>query len=194
MPLVPLETTLFPADLFEQPATEGEARWWALHTRPRAEKMLARKFLGRRLGFFLPLQHRQRRHRGRRFAADLPLFPGYLFLHGDAQARLHALETNAIVRCLAVEDQQRLHADLLRVHRLIASGADLTPEGRLQPGSPVEVVAGPLAGLTGKVLRQGKRLTFFVEVQLLQRGVSVEVEGWMIRALDERPAAAAARS
>ena len=46
MPLLPPETTLYPSDLLARPADPGaEARWWVIHTRPRAEKNLARKLL-----------------------------------------------------------------------------------------------------------------------------------------------------
>jgi transcriptional antiterminator RfaH len=188
MPLLPLETYLAPENLLDRSAVELSAlgQWWVLHTRPRAEKTLARKFLGRGLAFYLPLYQRQWRTRGRLFSSHLPLFPGYVFLHGDAHARLQALETNAVVRFLPVADQPQLQEDLVRVHRLIASGAPLTPEGQLRPGSCVEVVAGPFAGMQGKVLKVGKRLKFLVEVRFLQQGVSVEVDGWMIRSLRER--------
>jgi len=120
------------------------------------------------------------RNGGRLFRSHLPLFPGYVFLHGDRDARLAALETNLLVNVLPVEDQQQLHADLARVYHLITSGAPLTPEERLQPGSRVEITRGALAGLEGKVIRRGKHLTLFVEVQFLQRAVSVEIESWMI--------------
>jgi len=40
--------------------------------------------------------------------------------------------------------------------------------------------------LEGKIIQRGKQMRFFVEVQLLQRGVSVEIEGWMIRLLNAR--------
>jgi transcriptional antiterminator RfaH len=169
MPLLPLETFLWPEDLLDRPAGEpAGGQWWALHTRPRAEKVLARKFLGRGLAFYLPVHRRQWRTRGRLFSSHRPLFPGYVFLHGDGHARLHALETNAVVRCLPVADHAQLQEDLLRVRRLIASGTSLTPEARLRPGSRVEVVAGPLAGMQGKVLKAGKRLKFLVEVRFLQ--------------------------
>jgi transcriptional antiterminator RfaH len=117
----------------------------------------------------------------------MPLFPGYLFLRGDAEARLHALETNQVVSTLPVADPARLQADLARVYRMMQAGMLLTPEEQLQPGAAVEIVAGPLAGLEGKILRRGKELRFFVEVRLLQRGVSVEIEGWMIRLLNASP-------
>src|SRR5262249_53553359 len=77
--------------------------------------------------------------------------------------------------------QQRLHADLGRVHRLITGPAAVTPEDGLSPGNPVEIVAGPFAGLTGKVVRRGGEVRFVVEVEFLRRAGRMEVEGWLIR-------------
>jgi transcriptional antiterminator RfaH len=44
----------------------------------------------------------------------------------------------------------------------------------------VEITSGPLAGLGGKVLKRGKKPKIFVEVEFLQRGVSAELEEWML--------------
>lgn len=177
MPLLELETSVYPDDLFQSQPASG--CWWVLHTRPRAEKNLVRKLLRDGCAFFLPLHERQWLSTGRLLRSYLPLFPSYVFLHGDPYARLVALKTNLVVNVLPVEDQAQLHADLVRVHQLIASGSLLTPEDRLQPGSKVEITSGSLAGLEGKILRRGKKTKFLVEVQFLQRGVSVELESWM---------------
>jgi transcription antitermination factor NusG len=185
MPLLPLEPFVFPDDLLDQSdqpaaAPEGSAPWWVLHTRPRAEKSLARRLLRATTPFFLPLCKRQWRHRGRLLCSYVPLFPGYVFLRADSQSVFKTLETNLVARVLPVPDQAQLHGDLSRVYCLIASDAPLTPEERLKPGALVEIISGPLAGLEGKVLRRGKQLKFIVEVQFLQSGVSVEIESWMI--------------
>src|SRR5689334_5793404 len=136
MPLLPLEPFVSPPTLFvDGPPGAGDSRrWWVLHTRPRAEKSLARRCLRRGVSFFLPLHKRQWRSRGRLLCSHVPLFPGYLFLHDDEGGRVAALETNLVARCLPVEDQAQLYADLDRVHRLIVAEAPLTPEERLQPG------------------------------------------------------------
>jgi transcriptional antiterminator RfaH len=178
-----LEPFLHPEGLFTNSGVgeENSFLWWVLHTKPRTEKTLARRFLDRDLSFFLPLYQREWRSKGRLLRSHLPLFPGYIFLRGNEEARLHALETNLVARWLPVTDQQRLHLDLARVHRLITSDAPLTPEERLLPGTPVEITRGPLVGLEGVVIRRGKQLKVFVEVQFLQRGVSVEIESWMIQ-------------
>jgi transcriptional antiterminator RfaH len=189
MPVLPLEPFVYPNDLFDRaPELEPASRqWWVLHTRPRAEKALARQLLQHGISFFLPLFQRERPFRGRLVTSHLPLFPGYVFLLGDQQARLKALMTNTVAQTLTVTDQQELHTDLTRVYSLMASGAALTPEQRLQPGSWVQITRGPLAGLEGKILRRGKRLTFVIEVHFLQRGASVEIDRWMIEPLDSQP-------
>jgi transcriptional antiterminator RfaH len=186
MPLLPMEPFVYPEELLSEPPPdrEGSSRWWVLHTRPRAEKALARKFMEGRLPFFLPLYQRQWRKQGRLFKSHNPLFPGYIFLQGDEQVRVQALTTNMIARWLPVADQPRLHSDLARVYRLIRADAVMTPEDHLVPGTAVAITAGPLAGLTGTVLRRGKQLRIFVEVQILQRGVSVEIETWMIEPVE----------
>src|SRR5262249_5740484 len=188
MPLLPLEPYLFPAELFEPAAVAPASsdRWWVLHSRPRAEKALARQFLAKRLTFFRPLYQRQWRSNGRLQSSHLPLFPGYIFLRGDDEARVAALMTNQVANVLPVVDQEGLFLDLTRVHHLVTSGSALTPEEHLEPGTLAETAAGPLAGLEGKILRRGKKLHFFIEVRLLQQGVSVEIESWMFQPVQRR--------
>jgi transcriptional antiterminator RfaH len=192
MPLLPPEPFIYPDDLLTGDAADAAAgpsdlpRWWILHCKPRAEKALARRVLSRSVGFFLPQYLRQWRSRGRSFSSHLPLFPGYLFLHADEPARGMALETNLVASCLPVPDQAGLRADLGRVLRLMTLDLPLAPEEQLAPGDRVEIVAGPLAGLEGRLLRRGKGLRFTVEVRMLKQGVSVEVERWMFRPLAQR--------
>jgi transcriptional antiterminator RfaH len=182
MPVLPLEPFVFPQDLFTEARTFGESssRWWVLHTRPRSEKALARSLLQHNISFFLPLFQRERLHRSRITTSHLPLFPGYVFLLGDNEARVQALTTNTVAQTLPVGNQPELHNDLVRVFHLMSSGAPLTPEERLLPGTLVEITAGPLAGMEGKIIRRGRRLKFFIEVHFLQRGASVEIDSWMI--------------
>jgi transcriptional antiterminator RfaH len=185
VPILPPEPYVYPEDLFSRPAPPGDApqRWWALHTRPRAEKALSRGCLSRRLPFFLPVSRRHTYSRGRTLTSHVPLFPGYLFLLADEPGRVEALTTNLVVNCLPVPDQAELHADLSGVHRLMTSALPVEPEDRLPPGTPVEIVRGPLAGLRGKVIEQGKHLRFVVEVHFLQRGARVDIDGAMLEKL-----------
>ncbi len=182
MPILPPEPFLFPDDLFATaPAARPDGqRWWVLHTRPRAEKALSRKCGARRLPFFLPLRRNYTRSGGRTHTAHVPLFPGYVFLLADEEGRQSALATNLIARCLPVPDQAQLEDDLRGVHRLMASGMTVARAEQLPPGTPVEIVSGPLAGLRGKVVGKGRRVTFIIEVAFLHEGAHVEIDASML--------------
>ena len=61
---------------------------------------------------------------------------------------------------------------------------ELRPEERLEPGQPVRIIDGPLQGLEGKIVRRGKEWSFFIEVDFLQRGASVEIDATCFRPLE----------
>lgn len=189
MPILPPEPFLFPPDLF---STSPEAEWSVLHTRSRAEKALARWLLAASVRFFLPLYKKPWSSRGRTQTTYAPLFPGYLFLRGDADARHHALASNLVAHCLPVHDQDGLDADLSGVHRLMAGEVALTPVQALPAGSPVEVVEGPFAGMTGKLVR-GDTTRLLVEVRMINQGVAVEIDRAAVRPYTENGSAERAR-
>jgi transcriptional antiterminator RfaH len=193
MPLAALETCIYPDSLLAAPvegaatgtsANEGKPEWWVLHTRPRTEKSLARKLLSRAIGFYLPLYEHRLPSAGRVRTSYLPLFPSYVFLFGNAEERRQALETNLVAQTLPVADQPRLASDLQAVRRILETRQKVTPEERLLPGTPVRIIAGPLAGLTGVVTRRGRQLHFVIEVRFFAQGVATEIESWMLEPAD----------
>lgn len=192
MPLLEAEARTFPDTLFADPAFApgGAGRWWVLYTRARMEKSLARQLRAREVPFYLPVYKQTWEASGRVRSSYLPLFPGYVFLYGEEDARVAALETNLLSATIPVVDQQRLYDDLARVERVLGGEVPVTPEEQLPPGSPVEITAGTFQGLCGTVVRRGGQTRLVIEVEFLRRGVSIEVEEWALRLLD--PAAPSA--
>jgi transcriptional antiterminator RfaH len=175
MPILSSEPDLFPDHLFanKEYSVDTDESWWVLHTKPRQEKSLARELHGCKIGFFLPLIARQSQIRRQVYTSYIPLFAGYVFLHARSDERIAALGTSRVVQSLPVSDQEGLWRDLRQIHQLIHSGAPITPEDRLVPGTLVEVRHGPLAGLRGKILESASRRRFVVQVDFIQRGASV---------------------
>ncbi len=116
----------------------------------------------------------------------LPLFSSYLFLQANEDERVVALSSRRIVRILPVADQERLNNDLRQIHQLIAAGLSVTPEKTLLPGSPVEIISGPLCGLRGQVIRTAAGQRFLVRVDFIQQGASVLLDGCALVALHAR--------
>jgi transcriptional antiterminator RfaH len=179
MPLLDEEPPLFPAGLFDptlDPAVLQDKTWWVLHTKPRQEKSLARDLFSRQVPFYLPQTLKRWRLRGRMMKSHVPLFAGYLFLMADAKDRITALTTNRIVQSIKVPDQAQLWSDLRQIHKLIATGAPVTPEDKLGPGDLVEIRSGSLAGLRGTILASATGRRFVVKVDFIQRGASVLID------------------
>jgi len=183
MPVLPRELSVSPANLFAGGSQfeSGDSRWWALHTRPRCEKSLARNLSRHEIAYFLPLREAVRKYQRRVVRSQLPLFPGYLFLYGTDEDRRRSLETNLTVNCLNIDDQPRVASDLARLFELIESGTPVLPESRLQPGMAAQIMSGPLAGMRGTVIRRGSTLKFVIEVDFLQRGAFVELDASLIQ-------------
>jgi transcription antitermination factor NusG len=186
MPILDKETSVFPENLLELPEPEPEAtdrQWWAIFTKARQEKSLARDLLAREIPFYLPLVPKENRIRGRIVRSHIPLFSGYLFMYGCEDERYRSLTTNRISRILPVNDQLQLRTDLMHLHNLIETDEPLTIESRLEPGNRVRIKNGPMMGLEGIVTqRRGKR-RLLVAVQFLQNGVSVEIDDFMVEPL-----------
>jgi transcription antitermination factor NusG len=181
MPVLCLEPMIWPESLLDSRTDYhfGE-QWWVLHVKPRSEKALARNCFKRQARYFLPQCRRQRGGHGRAKDSYLPLFPGYLFLFGTERERLMALETNLVANVLSVPNQRELFEDLQRINRVIETGLNILPEERLQPGMPVAIIDGPLAGLQGTVIRRKNKMTLTLKVSFLQQGASVEMDSWMV--------------
>src|SRR5262245_47866249 len=184
MPILASETSLFPDNLLDNFTEESsERRWWAVYTRSRMEKALARQLFKMEVPFYLPLIPKTTRVGGRPMKSLLPLFGGYLFLYGTDSERIETLETNRVAQILAASRAAELTQDLRNVRALIESGIPLTPEGRLQPGQPVRVKSGMLMGLEGVVLSRRGEDRLLVAVHFLQQGVSVQINDYQVEAI-----------
>lgn len=175
MPILAPEPDLFPDTLLDR-SVPAAGEWWVAQTKPRQEKALARRLLTAGIAFYAPTAPKRTLKNGRLRTSRLPLFSGYAFVRGTAADRLRVLATDRVARMLPVPDQDRLWADLGQVRQLLAAGKPVFPEDRIEAGAAVRVTAGPLAGLTGTVLRAGGGRRFVVQVEFLRRGIAVELD------------------
>lgn len=184
MPVLKAEPVIHPTNLLQLASTTGNRRWWAVYTKARQEKAFARHLLAMNVPFYLPLISKDNLIRGRRIQSFIPLFSGYVFLFGDKEERTQGLKTNRTSMILPVDDQAQLLIDLRQVSTMIDAGAALTVESRLTPGNRVRIKTGPMAGLEGKVIIRRGQTRLLVAIQMLQQGVSVEIDDFQLESLN----------
>ncbi|MHB9002037.1 MAG: transcription termination/antitermination protein NusG [Thermoanaerobaculia bacterium] len=174
MPILKPEPDIYPHDLF-LPDTRHDGEWWVAHVRSRQEKFLARHLMGR-VGFYLPQSAQETLRAGRKFTSYVPLFGGYVFVHGSADDRRIALASGVVVSMLDVVDQQQLAAELTQLHALQTSGALLAPHAWLGPGDPVTITDGVFKGYRGTITRERGTDRLVVSVSMLRQSVAVEIQ------------------
>ena len=163
------------------------ARWYAVWTRSQCEPKVEEGLRQRAFEVFLPRIRVPSRRRDRRVVLEQPLFPGYLFLRfvPSREAYVRATTADGLVRILG-ERWDRLHpipdGQVESVRRLVTGANDARAVPWIHVGDRVRVVAGPLAGMEGFVREwRARRATFVVGIDLLRRGVGVEIDASILQ-------------
>jgi len=168
-------------------SAEGEAAWYALYTRSRFEKKLMSELADRSIEVFLPMREILSRWKDRKKRIWLPLFPSYLFVHHvDTPAnRYRILNVPGAVRFVGFNGQTVPipQEQIDGVRRFLESNLAVDPYPYIKIGRRVEVIAGPLKGIQGKLVQKKNRFRFVLQVDLIRQAVSVEIDASDVRPL-----------
>jgi transcription antitermination factor NusG len=159
--------------------------WWVAHTKARNEKAMAWQLANKDVPYFLPMTWKVSRKSGRTIRSLLPLFPGYVFFCGGEVERLEALKTNRTAAILPVTDQVRLVRELLPIETVLQLGKPLVPHDYLKVGQRCRVIAGPLMGTEGLIIRTPKETRLVLQVEMLGQAASVEIDFDMVEKIEE---------
>ncbi len=158
--------------------------WYAIWTRSRHEQVVRDQLERKGYEAFLPTVTRWSRWKDRRKKIDWPLFPGYCFARFESENRLPVQTCTGVVSIVSfngdiapIPDQE---IDAIR--RLVLSDLQYDPCPLIREGTMVEVVHGPLKGVSGRLTRKGAHARLVLAVDLIGQAVSVEVDASDIKA------------
>jgi transcription antitermination factor NusG len=155
-------------------------RWAALRTAARWEKKLASVLSESGIPVFLPLMTRFTTSHGKRRAAIVPVFPGYLFVAEPdflGSKRLTPGTRAKVAQVLRPPDPVALRTELRGIADLLADRQLVQERLAGGVGDVVRVVGGPLAGHEGRVVRvKPNRWVLVIEVSFLGARMEAEVD------------------
>lgn len=156
----------------------AQARWYAVYTCANHEKRVADQFATRCVEHFLPQYESLRRWKDRKVWLQLPLFPGYLFVHVALQERLRALQVPGVVQLVGFNGNPTPipQEDIERIREFLGQGWKAEPHPYLQTGKRARVVRGPLIGMEGIVVRRKNRSRLVLSFDLIQRSMAIEMD------------------
>ena len=169
--------------------TDHPSHWYALYTRSRHEKQVARYLERLKIPVFLPLKREWSTRTDRKVTLEVPALPGYLFfrcpLYAETQSNIkrapgvvHIVESGS--RPAEIPETQ---IDALRV--VLANA--FNPEGHpyLKCGDRVRVIRGPLLGIEGYLVRaHASQHRLVIAVDHVNQALSVEVDAQCVEQAD----------
>lgn len=167
------------------PDQEASGSWFAIHTRSRHEKTVRTELQRSGIEVFLPTIMKWSRWKDRRKQVEWPLFPGYCFARFDPSSTLPVLKCSGVIAIVSAAGKPAPipAGEIEGIRKLVSSDLQYDPCPFVEEGSMVEVVSGPLRGVTGRLVRKGAHARLVLSVDLIGQAVSVEVDAADIRAL-----------
>ncbi len=159
---------------------ESEARWFAVHTRSKSEKFVQRMLARKGVHAWLPLQQLLRRYSRSTRMTEKPLINCYVFVRIVKDQYLTVLETENVAGFVRFgKNLVAIHEAEIDLLKRITLAGDLDVQavpGNFVAGDPVEISAGTLAGLKGRIVKvEGKR-KFQVELKYLFHSLLITVD------------------
>lgn len=153
-------------------------QWFALYTKPRHEKHVSTQLAERGIETFLPLYQSSREwKKSRPITLDLPLYPGYVFVHIAPQARNKVIGIPGVLSLVGSPK----HAWPLPEEEIetLRTGLHLRkawPHPYLVEGERVTIRVGALAGMGGILLRKENSFHVVITLELIRKSMIVEIE------------------
>ncbi|GAB4435329.1 MAG: UpxY family transcription antiterminator [Turneriella sp.] len=155
--------------------------WYAVYTRPRAEKKLAEGLQKLGIEYYLPLLRTRKKWSDRYKWVEEPVFASYLFVHIDfARDALRVLKLPQAVYFVSTEGAPTIiKAEDLELLRLAvenyAESLVIRDTTSLAAGETVRIVDGPFAGKEAVIERIHGKTHVVVAFPALNKSVQVEI-------------------
>jgi transcription antitermination factor NusG len=171
-----------------------EARWYAVRTRSRHEKVAARELVAQGINVFLPLISSVRQWSDRRTKVEIPLFPGYAFVRVGylSSERVRVLRATGVVSFVGqnpvatwIPDEQ-----IESIRTILLRGVPVKDHPFLGVGQRVRVKSGSLCGVEGILVGVKGSRTLVISVQPIQRSLCISLDDYEVEKVDDPSAAA----
>jgi transcription antitermination factor NusG len=152
--------------------------WYAVYTKSRHEKKLAGRLSERGIEAYIPLRKTLKQWSDRKKPVEEVLIRSYVFVKILPAQYDTVLGHPGAVRFIRFNGRPAVipgrQIELLKL--VTGSGTEVTPlPCNLEPGTPVRVMAGPLSGLTGELLKNTKGNNVVIRIDHVTIALSLTI-------------------
>ncbi|HET8890806.1 MAG TPA: UpxY family transcription antiterminator [Candidatus Angelobacter sp.] len=151
--------------------------WFVLHVRVNQEKRTAQRLASSAVEYFLPCYRSLRQWKDRRVTLEMPLFPGYVFVHIDPADRMKVLTLPNVVGLVGSRNFPSIVSpeEIDRIRRGVEFG-NAAPHPAFAVGQRVLITEGALQGMSGCLLRNGNNTRVVISIDSIARSFVVDVD------------------
>lgn len=159
-----------------------DQRWLCLQVRSGWEFRSALGLKERGYDYFVPTFKQKREWSDRTKIVEVPLFTGYLFLRFDVRNDHSVVTVPGVIRFVGTGKMPTPidNAEIEALQLTTRAGLTCGPCAFLAVGQEVEIRLGPLASLRGKIERFKNKQRLILSVNLIQKSVFVEIDGYEV--------------
>lgn|SRR5215467_991778 len=155
-----------------------EKQWYAVHTRHQHEHVVTAALERKGFETFCPFFKTVHAWKDRKKQIWEALFPGYLFVEGIVERRLHIIMTPGVCAIVCVGGVPAVipSQEIESIRLAVSSPYRVEACAYLRQGDRIRIGYGPLAGAEGTLVRKGKSTRLIVSVEMLGRAAAVEID------------------
>ena len=160
-------------------------QWYAVQTRPRHEKKVAAELGRKGIENYVPLLSQMHRWSDRRKKVEVPLFPGYAFVHTamSPETRISILRVWGVLNFVGSQNLGTPIPDkqIESIRMVLAGSVHPTPYPFLKTGQRVVIRSGALEGLEGVLVATKGSGTLVISVDSIQQSLAFSIEGYDVQ-------------
>ena len=165
-------------------------QWIVVRSKPRSEKVAYKELVSKNIEAYLPLLKERRKWSDRKKWVEFPLFSSYLFARIDIKNSIFVLQTQGVNTIIKFGEKIAIvQDDVIKAMRLaIDGGYQLEPTEYFVEGNLVEVIAGPMKGVSGIVARLKGQSRLIIKIDAIQQALSIQIESKFIKNINNKSA------
>jgi len=163
---------------YENHLDDREARWFAVYTRFKREKLIVKQLQEKGIEAYVPLQHLTRRYTRKIKHVEIPLISCYVFTRITKKDYIRVLETPDVVQFIRFSKNLIAipEKEMQIMKRVVGENIEIEVEAsKFVEGQPVEIISGNLTGLKGKLIDKGHK-NFLVELENLSYTMRIHID------------------
>lgn len=164
---------------------ETEARWFAIRTRSKCEKVVCQALAKKNIHAYLPLLRSVRRYERKVKQVEKPLITCYVFVRIVRPEYVPVLETEHVAGFVkTAQALTPIPEEEINILRRVVLEPGLELEaipGAIGTGDAVEIIGGPLTGLQGCIVKTENKRKMQVELRNLGYSLLITIDSALLQ-------------